>query len=236
MSDNERCKLVNLKESSQLKEDLNRGVASLTSAAESWFRPHLCLNGKEGLDVIGRIARWPMSADTAFVIGGHPILYGDDLWLNVRFLVFVDQISYPYNVVELTPRQTAYIVDHLPSESQALVLEKVEAWYFGSFRERVLEGLHRITTQFESGDPLLKSDRENHIFDAHGGRCVGMDIPYTEWGIAGENLFSALFHGTCLDRDEYGYNRLDAILDRADRTRHDTAEGMLGLVRVLNGG
>ncbi len=234
MSDNERCKLVTLKEASQLKEDLNRGVASLTSASESWFRPHLCLNGKEGLAVIERIARSPMSADTAFVILSHPIVYGDDLWLNVRFLVFVDQISYPNHVVELTPRQTAYIVDHLPSESQAFVLEKVKAWYFDSFRERVLEGLHRITTQFESGDPLLKSDRENHIFDAHGGRCIGMDIPYTEWGIAGENLFSALFHGTCLDRDEYGYNRLDAILDRADRTRYDTAEGMIGLVRALN--
>jgi len=29
-------------------------------------------------------------------------------------------------------------------------------------------------------------------------------------------------------------NRLDAILDRADRTRYDTAEGMIGLVRALN--
>lgn len=236
MSDNERCKLVNLKESSQLKEDLNRGVASLTSASESWFRPHLCLNGKEGLDVIERIARRPMSADTAFVILSHPIVHGDDLWLNVRFLVFVDQMSYPNDVVELTPRQTAFIVGHLPPESRALVLEKVKAWYLNTFRTNLLKGLERVTAQFEGGDPLLKSDRENHIFDVHGGRCVGVDIPYTEWGIAGENLFSALFHGTCLDRDEHGYNRLDAILYRADKARHETAEEMIGLVRVLNGG
>jgi len=234
MSDIDRQELVSLKEASQLKMDLNRGVALLKFATESWFQPHVCLNEKEGVAVIERIGENPMTADTAFFILNQPIMSGDDLWMNIHFRVFVDQMAYPDNVVNLTPRQTAYIVENLPPKSRALVLEKVKTWYLNTFRADLLKGLERITAQFESGDPLLKSDRENHIFDIHGGRVVGLDIPYTEGSIAGENLFSALFYGTCLDRDEHGYNRLDAILAHADRTRHDTAEGMIGLVRALN--
>ncbi|MFA5996229.1 MAG: hypothetical protein WC790_00690 [Candidatus Paceibacterota bacterium] len=232
MSNSDPGSLVLLGEASQLKNDLNRGVASLKSAPESWFRPHICLNGKEGVAVIEQIAASPETANTMFIVSSHPIVYGDDLWINVHFRIFVDQISYPNHVVELTPRQTAHIVENLPLESRAFVLEKVKVWYFDSFRENILEGLHRIVAQFDEGSMLLKSDRENYVFDIHGGRS--MEVPYTECGIAGANLFSALFRVTCLDRDEGGYNRLDAILARADRARHDTAEGVIGLVRALN--
>ena len=231
MSNRNLWDLADLKEPSQLKSDLNLGVASLKFAPEEWFQPHVCLNGKEGLAVIERIAERPETANTAFEILNHVIVSGDDLWLNVQFRAFLDQRSFPSEVVDLTPRQTAYIVERLPPESRALVLGKVQTWYFDHFRKNVLDGLNRIAAQFEGGDPLLKSDRENHIFDIHGGRC--MDIPYAEWGIAGYELFGTLFHGTCLDHDKESYDRLDGILNRADKMRKDTAEGMLELVRAI---
>ena len=48
--------LVELGESSRLKVDLNNSVASLYEAPENHFRPHVCLNGLEGVDVIKKIA------------------------------------------------------------------------------------------------------------------------------------------------------------------------------------
>lgn len=226
--------LVKMGEDSQLKRDLNRGVASLQSAPESWFQPHLCLNEEHGMENIRKIAAGGESANTEFFIHDHPIIGGEDVWLNIRFGVFLNGRTQPTNFARLSPRQTAYIVKHLPPESLVIVLTKVKNWYVQIFQENMRKGLETISTQFETGNPLLESDDKNRIFDIHGGRVAGMDIPYVEWNIVGENLFGSLFFGvTFLDHGLDGYERMDQFLANIDRRRKGAVEGALGLMRAL---
>lgn len=201
--------LVKLGEDSQLKRDLNKGIASLFAATESWHQPHVCLNQEEGLEVIKQIAENPNPANTEFHFSLHPILSGREVWLNINFHVFLDNYTQPTNIVWLTPRQTSYIIRHLPDDSRATVLANAKAWYLEVVRKNVLEALETIDEQFEKGNPLLENDHENHIFDIHGGR---MEIPYVEWGVVGENLFSSFFYGTCLDYGTDGYARMDRLI------------------------
>lgn len=224
--------LINLGEESQLKIDLNEGVASLQMAIESHFQPHVCLNGKEGVGVIERIYRDPKGTNTEFWIRELLIKGGEDLWLNIHFMVFLDQICFPNNVAVLSPRQTSYIVRNLPVESQKIVMETVKAWYFEKFLEGMKKGIETITEQFNKGDSLVESDDGNRIFDIHGGRST--EVPYTEWQIVGENLFPPFFFGfTCLDHGQDGYVKVDDFLAEVASQRKSTVEGLIGLMREI---
>jgi hypothetical protein len=226
--------LVNLGEDSQLKVDLNRGVASLWDAAESHFRPHLCLNGKEGVEVLKRLSQDPDGADTEFWAREHLIVSGDDIWLNIKFIMFLDRICFPSNVANLSPRQTGYVVKALPAESRTAVLKTIKEWYFEKFLEDMKKGIETISKQFDEGDPFIESDDGNRIFDIHGGRH--MDVPYTEWGIVGEELAPPFLFGfTCFDHmgENDGYGRADAFLSDVDSQRKSAVDGLIGLVRAL---
>lgn len=200
--------IVPLGKDSQLKRDLNKGIASLFSAPESWHQPHVCLNEEEGLEVIKKVAENPNPANTQFFFTNRLILDGD-MWLNIAFGMYLNECSRPRNFVQLTPRQTSYIIRHLPEDSQATVLAKAKAWYLEALRKDMLEAIDTITAQFETGYPLLANDYDNRIFDIHGGRH---EVPYVEWGIVGENLFSAHFFGTCLNYGTDGYARMDRLI------------------------
>lgn len=233
MSENQKIShLVDLGEESQLKVDLNEGIASLRRATESCFQPHICLNGEKGVKVIEKISQKPKQADTEFWIRELLIRGGGDLWLNIRFSVFLDQIRSPSNVADLSPRQTGYIVKNLPAESRETVLLKVRSWYSKKFVGDIIKGLETINEQFEKGDPFLESDHRNRIFDIHGGRA--MDVPYTELQIAGEELSWPFFVGfTMFDQGEEGYEKMDEFLMYINVQRKSTAEGALEIMRAL---
>lgn len=238
MSDEKVNSLFGFGEASQLKIDLNEGVASLFQAKESYFQPHVCLNEDKGVEVLRKIAENPGMADTSCLIDHKSIIYGKDIWLNVSFFILLKSNvrpdgSYSAPSVNLTPRQTAYVVQSMPAESQVIVLEKIKKWYLEKFLIETKKGLQTITEQFEKGDPLLKSDDGNRIFDIHGKRPIG-DVPYTEWSIAGDNMFSSVFFGiTFLDHGQDGYSRIDEILNEIDKKRKSTANSFLELSRAL---
>ena len=125
--------LVKLGEDSDLKVDLNLGVISLLVAKESYFQPHICLNEKSGVEVIKKISQNSEKANTEIWINEFAILSFDDIWLNIKFCVSLNEISFPNNMVYLTPRQTGYIVRNLKPESKVIVLEKIKRWYFEEF-------------------------------------------------------------------------------------------------------
>ncbi len=233
MSEKEKSHhLVNLGEESQLKIDLNEGIASLQKATESQFQPHICLNKKEGVEVIKKISQNPKQANTQFLIRELIIRSQDDMWLNINFLVFLDKICFPDNVANLSPRQTGYIVKNLPVESQKIVLDKIKAWYSGKFLEEIKKGIETITKQFDKGNPLIDSDDGNRIFDIHGGRS--MDVPYTELNIIGEELFWPLFCGiTLFDHNQDGYKRVDGFLTNIDNQRESAVDSVIGLMKAL---
>ncbi len=227
--------LVSLGEKSQLKTDLNRGVAALAKASENCFRPHICLNKLDGIEVICKITQNPEQANTEFMIG-QEIIYGggSDLWLNVRFLIFLNTLS-SNDLVQLSPRQTASVVVGLPQESKKTVLEKIKDWYFKYFSGKMREALEKITRQFNEGYLLAADDHENRIFDIHGGRY--MDVPYTEWRIVGEELFERFFFGhTFFQHGQDGYNEIDSMFAVMEKQRKSAVNGMLGLMRLLHDG
>ncbi len=219
--------LVRLGETSPLKSALNEGVAKLATANEPYFQPHLCLNGEEGLEVIKRIVRNPSDTNTEFQIDSHIIQAGDEVWLNLFFSVFIDKICYPTNNVQLSPRQSAYIVNDLSHDQQAIILKKIKDWYFDEFLVDINNGLAAISQQFSAGDPLLQSDQDNRIFDIHGGRS--MDVPYTEWEIVGEELFSAYFWGgTWMETGRNGYEHSDRFLSDNSKRQKAAVDNFFG--------
>lgn len=221
--------LVHLGEVSRLKSDLNTAVAALFKAPDSHFRPHVGLNGIEGVGVLKKIE---VDSDTEFWMRPHLIVSLHDVWLNVKFGVFLDEMTWPTHVADLSPRQSAYVIQSLPLESRAVVLARVKRWYLERFLPDIENGLASITEQFSSGDPLLASDYRNRIFDIHGERSV--DVPYTEWEVVGENLFGPVFYGgTFLEYGQDGYERADRFIVGVRARQKAAVDGFLGLVRVL---
>lgn len=232
MTEEKLFELVRLGEESELKIHLNRGVASLCNADKSHFRPHLCLNEKEGVNVIKQIASNPDQANTEFLLSEKIIISGDDVWLNTSFVIFFNKICVPTNRARLSPRQTSYIIERLPDESKEFVLEKVKAWFNGLVRPDIIKGLTAIAKQLETGNPLLKNDHENRVFDIHGGRS--MEVPYTEWDIIGYILAPLFLFGvTLFDHERDGYEVADGFLADSDRRQKETAEDMINLMRIL---
>ncbi len=228
--------LVELKKASQLKTDLNKGIAALLQADQSHFRPHLCLNGVTGIRVTQRIADNPELADTVVFISDKLNCSGDDAWLNVSFSVYLDEMSSESHVM-LTPRQTAYVVMNLPLESRQIVVAKIEAWYQKHFLQEMQKGLDKITKQFKEGDLFLADTNRNRIFDIHGDGNGHDTTPYTEWDIVGSELFLKLFFGhTCFHAvaGEDGYNRVDSLLTQLDRERVDAFQSLRGALQILH--
>ncbi|HOX41159.1 MAG TPA: hypothetical protein PK263_03120 [bacterium] len=208
----EPYQLVALGEGSPLKTALNEGVANLLAAEQTEHRPHLCLNGEEGLAVLRGISNNPAGANTEYWLRSRMVEAGRDVWLNIHFYVFLGQISFPSTLLELTPQQTSCIVSRLPQVYRNSVLARAKEWYLNHFLVHHEQALATIRKQFEEGDPLLKSDHDNRIFDLHGGRSAA-DIPYTEIPIVGEQLaWSVLCGGTWFEYGSDGYERADRIL------------------------
>lgn len=229
--------LVRLGEDSKLKQDLNSRIASLSKAEKGCFRPHVCLNDFDGVEVIQKITQDPEHSNTGIYIS-EQLNYGngDDLWLNVKFCVFLDSLSSGSRVV-LSPQQTSYIITNLPSDSKQAVADKVRAWFLEKFMADVQKGLEKIAKQFAEGDVFVVGTRENMILDIHGDGGGHEDLEYTEWPIIGDKLFNVFFLGhTCLSHLDVidGYERVDAILEQADRERKGTLSVVLGLVKTFN--
>lgn len=206
--------LVNLGEESQLKRELNKGIAWLPAAPKSWFRPHLCLNGEEGVAVIEKIIAHPEQANTEFSINDKVTLSGEDIWLNISFMVFLDKIS-SQSILRLSPRQTAYIIKQLPKEQQDHVLGKIKTWYEAVFLENIAKGLKTITAQFEV-NPLVESDYRNRILDIHGD--VDTEFPYTEAGIIGEKFFLQFLYFLALpSHGRDGYKQVDEFFSQKNK-------------------
>ena len=223
-------KIVALGESSVLKEDLNQGVASLFRAESTMCRPHVCLNGEEGFEVIKQISENPKEANTEFELIACPSIYNDQFWLNIGFAVFLNDLWSNHSVC-LTPQQTSLIVSGLDEESRATIVEITKRWFEEKFLPGVKKGLKMVSNQFESGDALLASDRHNHIFDLHGGRATN-DIPYTERRIAGAELFSTIIYGgTFFEHGADGYERADRLIE-AIRSRQKEA---IKAIKILFG-
>ena len=198
--------LSKLGESSQLRIDLNSGIAALQKAKEVCFHPHFCLNEDDGIKVIERISQNPEDANTKISIIDFSILSVGDFWLNIGFVVCLDKMSL---IAKLSPRQTGYIVQRLPQESQTTVLETVYNWYFQKFLPDLEQGLAAITRQLENGDYLMPGAYKNHVFDI---QIAGSDgSPYVEEGIIGHRMFSQLFLGSIELRQE-PYKRMDDFM------------------------
>lgn len=216
-------------EGSSLKTDLNRGVISLAAAPNTYFRPHLCLNGEDGVRVMGEIT---LSSNTAFHLWHNMIASGDDVWLNIIFVVYLNDFCMPTNCARLSPRQTAYIISGLPVESRATVLAKAKRWYLEKFLADMKKGLDTIAEQFEHGDPLLESDHRNRILDLHGERVS--DIPYTETEVVGEHLFwTVCYGGTMFEYGEDGLLRADGLIAARRSRQKDAVEAVPGMLRGL---
>ena len=205
----ELSSLVRLGESSQLKVDLNRGIAALQKAKEVCFHPHFCLNGKEGVEVIERISQDPKPANTKISIIDFSILSVGDFWLNIGFVVCLDKMSL---IARLSPRQTGYIVQRLPQESQTTVLETVYNWYFQKFLPDLEQGLAAITKQLENGDYLRPGAYKNHVFDIQTEGSGGN--PYVEEQIIGRKMFFQLFFGS-IRMGQEPYKRTDDVMSLA---------------------
>jgi hypothetical protein len=209
--------LVELGEGSQLKTELNCGVATLRLAQKSYHRPHLCLNGKEGLEVIQRISENPDGADTEFCIDSLLVHSGgrDGFWLNVILSVVLGERVYPTNLAVLTPRQTSHIIVNLSQESRALVLEKVRTWYFEKFLKEMEIGIQIVTEQFTEGDLLHEDSHGNRIFDIHSRRetdSTFSDFPYTEWEVVGAHVSMRLLNN--FNERVDSYDIVDSLLRR----------------------
>lgn len=228
MREEDLSAVVSHGENSPLKTDLNRGVVSLASAPNTYFRPHLCLNGEDGVRIIGEIA--PRS-NTAFHFWHNMIASGDDVWLNITFVVYLNDF-WSSNCARLSPRQTAHIVSNLPAESKSAVLAKAKRWYLEKFLAETRRGLDTITEQFEHGNPLLESDHRNRILDLHGERVP--DIPYTETEVVGEHLFWSVCYGETMF--EYGKDRLlqaDGLIAARRARQKDAVENVVSVFRGL---
>ncbi len=226
--------IVKLKEDSQLKIDLNRGVASLFKAKESHFQPHICLNGLEGIKILHKIAENPETANTGFQIS-EQLNYGggSDIWLNINFYLHLDA-SWSNLGVKLSPRQTAYIVINLPQESKDIVLAKIKVWYFEYLKNKVIEGLEKIDKQFKEEKFFIADTHYNRIFDIHGDGGGHDTVEYTEWDIIGSELFLKFFNGhTLLHHGQNGYERIDQMLLQMDKERIAAFEGVYGLMKAL---
>ncbi|MFA6404821.1 MAG: hypothetical protein WCW03_02370 [Candidatus Paceibacterota bacterium] len=224
--------LVPHKGDSPLRVELNKGVARLQSAQNTQFRPHVCLNGEDGIKVIQRIVADPEKANTAYWLNDCFIVSGDDVWLNTRLSIFLDSIG-SSNHVLLSPQQTGYIVGNLREESKRIVVEKVKTWFIGKVLPGVQKGLDTIKEQFEKGDPLIASDHRNRIFDIHGG-CSMEDIPYTETVVAGEELFWSVVHGNSLySYGCDGYNNADEVITGRRNEQRAAVGEFLGAFRAI---
>ncbi|MBI2054978.1 MAG: hypothetical protein HYT39_02675 [Candidatus Sungbacteria bacterium] len=230
MREEDLSAVVSHGESSLLKTDLNQAVMALAAAHESHFRPHVCLNGEDGVRVIGEIMP---TSNTAFHLWHHMIASGDDVWLNIILCVYLNDFCIPTNLARLSPRQSAYVIANLPAESRTAVLAKAKRWYLERFLADIKKGLDTITKQFEHGDPLLESDHRNRILDLHGER-FSMGIPYTETWVVGEQLFWATcYGGTMFEHEEDGFLRADELITARRERQKGTVEAVVGVFRGL---
>lgn len=189
---------------SALKRALILGVVSLFTAPAGHFRPHLCLNKRDGVEALETIKKNPDSIDASFRLGQRVNVYSSEIWLNVCFFISLRGQS-GTGCVRLTPRQTAFIIRNLPQELQQEVLEKVKVWYETEVVPKMKDSLQRIQTQMNDGKMLLPDAYGNRVFDTP---VKPEDTPYTEWDIVGDVLFTNLClriisrsrHG---DRDPY---------------------------------
>ena len=203
--------LSKLGESSQLRIDLNSGIAALQKAKEVCFHPHFCLNGKEGVEVIERISQDPKTANTRISITESSILSVKGFWLNIGLAVSLDWMS-SKEVVSLSPRQTSYIIQNLPKESQTTVLETIYDWYFKEFLPDLEQGLAAVTRQMESRDYLMPGAYKNHVFDIQTEGSGGN--PYVEEQIIGRKMFFQLFFGS-IRMGQEPYKRTDDVMSLA---------------------
>jgi hypothetical protein len=223
----ELSSIVRLGESSVLKSDLNYAVACLAKAEESHFQPHICLNTEEGVEVLQKIAARPVSANTEFIIVPLPDFSGDHMWLNVKFNVHLDKITWP-KYAPLSPRQTAYVVGNLPDTSRQHVLAKIKQWYLEQFLADVNKGLAAITKQFEGGDLLVDDYDDGRIFDIHTERRV----PYTESAVVGDQLWwKFLCAHTFLETHQDVLAKADALISRARSRQRNAVDSFLPLLR-----
>lgn len=216
--------LVSLGESSRLKNDLNAGIASLFGARESYSQPHLSLNGENGLAVLTKIAGDPQRANTEFMIESMFDMAWRDAWLNVRFTIFLDRMSFPDCCAQLSPRQTAYLVQNLPWQSKREVLAKIKNWYFEAFLSDIQKGLDTISKQFTNGDLLLDDYFDGRIFDIHSKRPV----PYTECPVVGEKLY---FDFLCAISIANELQTADILIEAARGRQKDLADRLLAMAR-----
>ncbi len=222
--------LVRLNETSSLKTSLNHAIASLFAAPESYLQPRVSLNGVEGLEVLRQIRFDPDQANTEVMFGTQPIIAGQKMWLNVTFWIYLNEVSWPNHIAILSPRQTGLAVRLLCPEAKALVLEKVQGWYFNRFLPHLQQGLEAISQQFTEGDPLVESDYRNRIFDIHGERRMG-DLPYTETEVVGAELFSAIVYGGTFLEEIQSYERADQLILARKSRKQAAAKSFLETMR-----
>jgi hypothetical protein len=205
MAKRELSLVAELGKPSALKRDINRGIRALGDAPKSECRPHLCLNGEDGMLVLEAIARQGGEADTEHYIWPHVDVYADRIWMNVSLIVYLDELS-SKDRVTLAPQQTAYLVQNLPPASQEEFLGKLRRWYAGKFMKDMQAGLKALKEQFESGELLVDDYFNGRVFDIHSERKV----EYTECKIVGEALYwNFLAAGT-------GFEGGDDLLEKAD--------------------
>jgi hypothetical protein len=216
--------LVSLGESSRLKNDLNAGIALLFGARESYFQPHLSLNGEKGLAILTKIAGDPQRANTEFMIESLFDMSWSNAWLNVQFTVFLDRMSSFDCMVQLSPRQTACLVQNLPWQSKREVLAKIKKWYFEAFLSDIQKGLNAISRQFTNGDQLVDDYFDGRIFDIHSKRPV----PYSECLVVGEKLYWD-FLCAIAKTDELG--TADIVIEAARGHQKDLAERLLVMAK-----
>lgn len=227
------CELVKLEEDSTLKQHLNAGIISLFEVPETMIRPHICLNGEEGFEVLQKIRMSGVSAKTEALFFPHIIQSCDEVWLNVWLFVYCEERTQPTCCVRLSPQQTGHILKNLPPASQQEALAKIKRWYFGEFLVEVQKGFETITKQFQEGNPFLESDHNNRIFDIHGGRGM-KDIPYTETDIVGENLYWAIVHsGTWCEHGADGYEQADNLITQRRNRQKEAVSDLLALAKTF---
>jgi len=202
---------------SNLKTDLNRGVAALLQADKEHLRPHRCLNGRGGAEIMRQIAENPDGADTSFSISAYPIADGySGLWLNLRLVVFLGKMS-SSSILRLSPRQTSHIIAGLPPESKKAVLDRIKEWYLVTFLPEIQAAISKVTKQVQAGDLLLEDAHDNRVLDNPEKRA-GSSCPYTEWQIAGEEMFDAVL-SAAFGREEVAYPDMDEFLRAIDGRR-----------------
>jgi hypothetical protein len=235
--------IVLVNEASPLKIDLNRGIASLTTAPDNAVRPHICLNDLQGVKLIELIALDPDSANTSIYIT-EKLNYGanDGAWLNLALGVYLksadDQPGTIWSSATsfwLSPRQTGYIIKNLPPDSRQSFIGMITAWYQREFLPGIKKALAAVEQQLTAGDPLAEGVHENRIFDIHKGKEGHEGVEYTEVDVIGEKLFYKFFLGhTCLHVGHDGYNQVDELLLQMERERKEALGGMMAMFRELH--